>query len=120
MTKNKIVLTRKDYDSNVFFNEDGENITLKEWCALSSGKIFNRKHDLNGYLIITKWVGVDMPTHTPVNSSYNRWTPNEPPLIFQTVVFDSDMNSVHLERYSTKYQAYEGHDNLREKYLGMW
>ena len=117
MVKSKIPL--EAYDNN-FFDEMGKPMTLKEWAKYSSepGR-FNRENKVNGFTIKTYWTGVDMPhpkRQTGDTRLFQRWIPNEPPLIFECNVYDSNMLPVHRDRYATRDYAYEAHSELIRTY----
>lgn len=110
IAKPKIPIEAYDYN---FFDEDSKPITLKEWAGYSSAPHrFNRESKVNGFTIRTYWTGIDMPhpsRQTGDTRLFQRWVPNEPPLIFEQNVYDSNMIPVFRERYATRDEAYEGH-----------
>lgn len=113
----KIPLEAYDY---CFFDEEGKPITLQEWCKYSTqSSRFRRENKLSGFIIRTYWTGVDMPHPSRLSGQYNfsRWTPNEPPQIFECNVYEEqNMLPVFRERYATRDEAYEGHSNLMKTY----
>lgn len=63
----------------------------------------NSKHvasdTVNGKWISTVWLGLN-----------HQWQDGEPPLIFETMVFESgDFHDIYCDRYSTWQEAEEGH-----------
>lgn len=112
----KIPIEAFDYN---LFDEDGKAITLKEWCRYSTEPTrFRRENKVSGFTIRTYWTGVDMPHPSRLSGQFNfsRWTPNEPPQIFECNVYDPDMLPVFRERYATRDEAYEGHSLMIKTY----
>lgn len=112
----KVPIEAYDY---CFFDEEGVPLTLKEWCTYSThSSRFRRENKLNGFIIKTQWTGVDMPHPSRLSGQFNfsRWIPNEPPQIFESTVYDSDMLPVFRERYATRDEAYESHSLLIKTY----
>jgi len=106
------------YDYNVF-DEDGKPITLKEWCKYSTEPTrFRRENKVDGFTIKTYWTGIDMPHPSRLSGQFNfsRWTPNEPPQIFECNVYSPDMLPVFRERYATRDEAYEAHSLMIKTY----
>ena len=67
------------------------------------------------YRISTVWLGLD-----------HNFSPNGPPLIFETMVFRRKLRfwrhwtSLDQERYSTKEAAIAGHDQMVERFRPWW
>lgn len=100
-----------------FFGLNGEPITIEKWIRLF--QVSDGLTDMvNGKLIRTVWTGIDMPDPMKMlhGFSYRQWKPNDPPLIYKTVVMDEDLDIVDAARYSTKQEAKEGHAAMIEKY----
>lgn len=116
-----IPLKASDFDGCVF-DEDGQPITLKEWSKYSSDPHkYYRESVVNGFTIKTYWTGIDMPPAARIAGkqfNYSRWTPNEPPLIFEGIVYDQDLMPIHRDRYETRDEAYTAHSKLLKEYKG--
>lgn len=105
------------------FNTRGQPISLHEWVG-----IFQRSKGLTsfvgGYIIMTRWIGVDLPDLDKVIKdrwyTEYKWEPNDPPLVFRSVVLDADDQVVESDRYTTKDEAAAGHDRLVAKYKEMY
>jgi len=63
----------------------------------------------DGKWVSTVWLGLN-----------HRWGPG-PPLIFETMVFESEENleEVDMERYATENEAILGHQRMVAKYAGV-
>ena len=89
-----------------YYNKQGEKITIEEWCSLlkdRSYKIIKQEELENGKFVSTVWLGLDY-----------QFEEGEPPLIFETMVFQMEGN--YRERYSTLAEAEEGHKRIVNKY----
>ena len=89
-----------------YYNKQGEKITIEEWCSLlkdRSYKIIKQEELENGKFVSTVWLGLDYQLEE-----------GEPPLIFETMVFQMEGN--YRERYSTLAEAEEGHKRIVNKY----
>ena len=113
----KTVQKTNEYDYCVF-DELGEPMTFASWFAYSSERRYRRESVTNGFTIITKWTGIDMPEHERLTSnfSFSRWNPNKIPMIYEGVVYDQDMLPIHRARYATREKAYESHSLLLKVY----
>lgn len=60
----------------------------------------------NGFHVSTVWMGLN-----------HEHCPDRPPLIFETMVFDENDESMDMNRYSTKEQAIKGHYKMVGKWL---
>ena len=110
-------LTRSEYDYCVF-DEEGNPMQFKEWLTYSSQKRYRRESNVNGYTIVTAWVGVDMPQPHKLTPGFTfaRWTPNVVPLIFEGIVYDQDMLPLYRGRFESRDKAYEKHALLLKEY----
>ena len=84
----------------MYFSRDGSPISVIEWA--DAPKIDRRVAETtlsDGKWISTVWLGL------------NHRLDDGPPLIFETMVFPSDM-----ERYATESEAIEGHNRMVEKW----
>jgi len=109
--------TTSEYDYCVF-DELGEPMTFKSWLAYSSERRYKKESVTNGFTIVTKWTGIDMPEpeRLTTNFSFSRWNPNKTPMIYEGVVYDQDMLPIHRARYATREKAYESHSLLLKIY----
>jgi hypothetical protein len=112
-----------EYDGH-FFDRNGKRMTLKQWCVESNSKhAFQKEATVNGFRILTKWTGVDMPEYEWMVAhqfSLRRWNP-EPykPKVFVTYVWNEDLQIVHSKRYAKIEQAYKAHFELVEEFQSM-
>jgi hypothetical protein len=97
---------------STFYDREGNLLLLFEWATLLENpeyQIVIQEKLENKLEISTVWLGVN----------YN-FRLDEPPHIFETVVFKRDelnkRKGIDCERYSTEEQAREGHKRLKEKY----
>ena len=99
----KTIQKSSEYDYCVF-DELGEPMTFESWFAYSSEGRYKRESVTNGFTIITKWTGIDMPEHERLTSnfSFSRWNPNKIPMIYEGVVYDQDMLPIHRARVSDR------------------
>lgn len=99
-----------------FYDRNGKRITMERWCEESSSKYaFSKEANVNGFKILTKWTGVDMPEYewmTKHQFSVRNWKPNHAPKVFVTYVWNEDLEIVHSKRYGKIEQAYEAHHKL--------
>ena len=105
-----------EYDGH-FFDRNGKRITLKQWCDEFGNKYaFRKEVTVNGFRILTKWTGVDMPEYDWLvenQFSMKKWNPQPfKPLIFVTYVWNEDNIIVHSKRYGKIEQAYKAHFDL--------
>lgn len=109
--------TLNDYE---FFDKNGEPITADEWVTVFKWKDYFRLFDkVNGYMILTNWMGVDGPTAEERLSKkffFQKWEPNKPPMINQTIVWDADGEMVASYRYPNSKEATAKHNELVEQY----
>ena len=108
-----------DVQEAEFFGLDGNPVTYKEWVYMFRRNPLNLCTTVNGNMVLTTWLGVDMPD--PMSMLGNRygwknWKPNETPMIYRTVVFNPDLQVVDAAIYATEDDAYEGHAQMAEKY----
>lgn len=112
-----------EYDGH-FFDRNGKRMTLKQWCdEIGSKHAFRKEANVNGFRILTKWTGVDMPEYEWLAAhqfSMKRWNP-EPykPKVFVTYVWNEDLQIVHSKRYAKIEQAYKAHFELIEEFQSM-
>ena len=103
-----------------FFDKNGEPITIEEWVTVFKWKDYFRTQDVvNGFTILTQWVGVDAPSpmeRYKSTFSYPNWVPNDPPLPNQTIVWDADGEMVAVRQYPTSSSALIGHAALILEY----
>jgi hypothetical protein len=84
-----------------YFDQEGNPITHDQWLDIYA-KIDERrlgKTQMGRFYISTVWLGLNY-----------RYNPG-PPLIFETMIFDSEKNhsDIGCQRYSTKLEALAGH-----------
>lgn len=108
-------LSKWDY---VVYNRKGEPCTMREWSEeFSSPHVFRKEKVVNGYRVLTKWTGIDMPEYSWLNDhdfSMKTWKPGKPKP-FVSYVWTEDNILVSSRRYATIEQAYEGHANIVDK-----
>jgi hypothetical protein len=75
---------------------------MLEWAALhvNDEYIIVKQEDVGSFWVSTVWIGLDM------SGSYRE------PLIFETMVFQDDMQAVLQQRYATEEEAKKGHDQI--------
>jgi hypothetical protein len=90
------------------FDRDGRVISMREWAVLRArGEEYIRiaQHHLDGYWVSTVWLGIN-----------HGWRPEEPPVIFETMVFATGADILgwdsYQDRYSTLRAAREGHERI--------
>lgn len=104
-----------------FFDRNSKRITLKQWCEeFSSKHAFRKDVKTNGFRILTKWTGVDMPEYSWLvdhQFSMKKWNP-EPykPKVFVSYVWNEDGQIVYSKRYAKIEQAYKAHFDLIEEF----
>lgn len=84
-----------------YFDLDGHEISEEHFLALYANtkmRLFRQTNLPNGGRVSTVWLGID-----------HSFTPDGPPLIFETMVFGGPMD-MYTRRYSTQAQALAGHD----------
>jgi hypothetical protein len=82
---------------------DGEPISLEEYVWLVSQERHVGDTTVGPYRISTVWLGINYG-----------FSPSGPPIIFETMVFDTrrkELVDEYLERYATLEQARRGHAN---------
>lgn len=91
---------------SMFYGKDGEPISFRTWGELRERGDFRIAETTVGrYWVSTVWLGI--------NHNYL----GDPPLIFETMVFDRDRDDMldqYMERYSTVQQAKQGHEHIVE------
>lgn len=93
-----------------YYDRDGRPMTLMEWASAFETRMEKKRVAEttlpNGRWVSTVWLGL--------NHAFG----NGPPLIFETMVFDTHegMGEVDCERYSTEAEALAGHAALCEKW----
>lgn len=93
------------------YDRKGRPISVEEYGELTRQqdyKILKQTHLDSGIWISTVWLGLD-----------HNYGDQGPPLIFETMVFESLHNwgsDVDVQRYSTEDEALKGHDELCELY----
>lgn len=106
-----------------FFDRNGKPTTLKEWSKEFGSKYaFRKEKSTNGFRILTKWTGIDMPEYEWMAQhqfSVRSWKPNGHPKVFVSYVWNEDNLLVYSRRYARIEQAYEAHHKLIEKYEAM-
>lgn len=93
-----------------YYDQDGNPITLDQWgWLLQRGEEYRRlaEDHVGSYWVSTVWLGLN-----------HGYMPNQPPLIFETMVFatansEPDFSSPpECKRYSTREAALAGHAEL--------
>lgn len=114
---------RFNFDS-LLFDKNGEEITLREFCNLGSDPKYFKLMDHTGeYVVYTTWVGVDTAHPMLVKNPafrYQRWEPNNPPLIIKSLVFNQDLDLVAADMYPNAKKAREGHEQLVSEYKNRY
>lgn len=100
-----------------FYDRQGRPIDLFTWGGLIEDRNYQRVAEttIGRYWISTVWLGLD----------HNFWHPGNPPLIFETMIFDEDRVIVDMfgfayhdvvdeltTRYLTEADALLGHDRI--------
>lgn len=92
-----------------YYDRDGMPITNNLWAKLLENSDYKRvafdKGD-NGEKVSTVWLGLD--------HSFDDG--DGPPMIFETMVFDSEGEDEYTERYSTEDEALAGHAAILARY----
>ena len=100
------------------FDYLGQPVSIREHARLST-TAWSIRDEVDGVEVLTSWTGVDSPEPMEVVSrsfSYNMWEPNNPPLIYKSLVFDADYRLIDSSRYATQSEAAQGHQELINKY----
>lgn len=100
-------LDRKDGPIG-YYDRLGVRISLREWAVLMDDLAYKRiaGTDVGRWWISTVWLGMDHGLGGILG---------EPPLIFETMVFDRDGapgDDWEMRRYSTEEQARQGHEEM--------
>ena len=99
----------------MYYDRQGKPITLAEWCYANTyepeSRTVGRDHLPNGYFVSTVWLGLD---HSMGVAAKAFGLPSQPPIIFETMVFDEtgDKSDLDMERYSTEAEAIAGHAEM--------
>jgi hypothetical protein len=93
------------------YNKKGALITMEEFNELridESYSFLKKDYLPDGKIISTVWLGID--------HRYNKG--NGKPIIFETMVFVSDMDYTDIDRrrYETEEEAIKGHERMVEKW----
>lgn len=94
-----------------YYDMDGKPVPLQELGDLFSGiERIMKQDEVENFLVSTVWIGVDM-----------NYEQHGPPLIFETMVFDTSggdeyFKSVFQDRYATKEEALAGHEAAMKLY----
>jgi len=94
---------------DIYYDRDGRPITGTESWALrfaDPAYKFVAKTMVGDAEVSTVWLGMN-----------HAYTPDEPPLIFETMVFGGRLDQ-EMERYSTEEHALAGHDAMVRKVRG--
>lgn len=85
----------------LYYDRDGEPITLERWIALVEDADYRRiaRTDINGIVVSTVWLGIDHQFG------------DGPPLIFETMIFGGPHDEETWRRYDTEANARAGHDD---------
>ena len=89
----------------LFYDREGKPLQLLEWARMfeTIDRTVMRTTERR-FMLSTVWLGNDM-----------NWSPQGPPLIFESCVFFPDGSSEVLDRYPTEADALDGHQrHLRE------
>ena len=99
------------------FDIHGNPISISKWVSLFHRSV-GLTDEVDGFLVMTRWTGVDSPdpTKTVREFSFKQWVPNDPPLIYNTIVLDADHKVVDSGQAATKQEAIEMHNALVNKY----
>ena len=91
----------------MYYDRESKPIDMKRWAELHSDLSYRviRRDTIEGHLVSTVWLGLD-----------HGFMPEDPPLIFETMVFQSSepLVDIYTNRYSTEEQAIEGHQGAIE------
>jgi hypothetical protein len=94
--------------SSAHYGKDGEPISFRAWAELFGQEDYKRVAEttVGSYWVSTVWLGI------------NHNFMGDPPLIFETMVFNTVDGSLaddkYMERYSTIQQAEQGHGHIVE------
>jgi hypothetical protein len=89
------------------YDRQGKPMTMMDWAqSLKSDRRVAETTLPNGYWISTVWLGL------------NHQFGSGPPLIFETMVFQSrdDLDEMDCDRYSTEAEALKGHEEMVAKW----
>ncbi len=94
-----------DFFQPRFFRRDGTEVEWLEYCRLWTAEYCRVAYTVlkDGTEVSTVWIG-------------SNWGGNDPPLIFETMVFAKDGDSIDKRRYSTEAQALDGHKATVQKW----
>lgn len=90
-----------------YYNRQGARICQRYWGELQNDNAYRvvaRFEKMGQYFISTVWLGLD----------HNWWSPGNPPIIFETMVFGGPLDQ-EQDRYSTEEAALAGHRAMIEK-----
>ena len=82
-------------------DRDGKPIDFWRWGELIGDREYAviAKDDLDGVYVSTVWIGLSLAL-------------TDPPLIFETMVFDQEGDDVETHRYATEAEARAGHERI--------
>lgn len=93
-----------------FYDREGRPITMQKWSRMFEDIRYRvvASNNVNNIWISTIWLGLDL-----------NYGLGGPPLLFETMVFDTDnitrpWRDIEMRRYSTEAEAREGHAELLE------
>jgi len=99
---------------SMYYDRDGKPLTNTEaWGELFYDREYQRvARDVlpNGMLVSTVWLGID-----------HNFSGHGPPIIFETMVFESEDNltDIDMDRYATEAEALFGHQEYVKKWTSV-
>jgi hypothetical protein len=88
-----------------YYNRQGEPVTIDEYARTMETNRRVALTEVKPYLVSTVFLGL--------NHSFNE---NDPPLIFETMVFNRQRKEIDMRRYSTEKQAIRGHNAMVKRW----
>ena len=111
---NKKYINPKTGKKYHYFDRQGKGTDdCLEWAKMfedkikdgSDYRIVKQEYTWMRFWVSTVWIGLDHPF----------WE-NQPPLIFETMVFSRNKSDLDMERYTTEKQAINGHRKMVKKW----
>lgn len=86
-----------------YYDREGRPLTRMEWASRVGDYDYKRVAwtDIGAYQVSTVWLGLN-----------HNWSPDGPPLIFETMVFGGGNHDLDMDRYSTLAGALAGHEQM--------
>jgi hypothetical protein len=91
-----------------YFDPDGKPMTVEEWAAMFERRStdpdtswWRKQTEVAGVQVSTVWLGLN-----------HQWNPDEPPLIWETMIFGDEGDSGDQWRYTSREEAFADHDRI--------